>query len=289
MSKLWATVNKILPFSCVDGPGNRLVIFLQGCNFNCLNCHNPYTISLCRDCGDCVKACPHGALSFQHGKAIWHTDQCKQCDTCIKTCTYQSTPMTYRYSVDEILAIIRQYLPFLNGITLSGGEATLQLPFITALFTAIKKADDLKHLSCFIDSNGYLPINGWQKVIEVMDGAMIDLKAWNNQTHQQLTGRDNLRVKESIQYLAEKGKLHEVRLLLIPKQTDLQHCAPELAQFLLTIKPDILVRINAFHTHGVTGIAKTWQSMSQSQVEQFANELTELGITNITLPTVYLA
>jgi pyruvate formate lyase activating enzyme len=35
----------IEPFSCVDGPGNRFVVFTQGCPFDCLACHNPETIA----------------------------------------------------------------------------------------------------------------------------------------------------------------------------------------------------------------------------------------------------
>ena len=33
-----------IPFSNVAGPGNRFVVFLQGCNFDCVACHNPQTI-----------------------------------------------------------------------------------------------------------------------------------------------------------------------------------------------------------------------------------------------------
>lgn len=289
MSKTWAVINKILPFSCVDGPGNRLVIFLQGCNFNCLNCHNPYTIRLCQNCGDCVGNCPHGALSFIDGKTIWQSDFCQQCDTCIKTCHNQSTPMTYRYTVEQLLDVIKKYLPFLSGITFSGGEATLQLPFIIALFSRIKQTKELQHLTCFIDSNGYLPQQGWQKVIDVMDGGMIDLKAWNSNIHRQLTGRDNLRVKETISYLAKMDKLYEVRLLLIPYQTDLQNSAQEIAEFLKSIQVNMRIRINAFHSHGVVGEAKNWQSITRTEVEYFANQLRQCGLQHLTLPTVYLA
>ena len=42
-----ALVNKIIPFSCIDGPGNRTAIFFQGCNLKCTYCHNPETINKC--------------------------------------------------------------------------------------------------------------------------------------------------------------------------------------------------------------------------------------------------
>ncbi len=37
-------VADVIRSSFVDGPGNRYVVFLQGCTFNCLACHNPQTI-----------------------------------------------------------------------------------------------------------------------------------------------------------------------------------------------------------------------------------------------------
>lgn len=45
-----APVNKIIPFSSVDGPGNRTAVFFQGCNWDCCYCHNPETRNMCTGC-----------------------------------------------------------------------------------------------------------------------------------------------------------------------------------------------------------------------------------------------
>ena len=41
-----ALVSRVLPFSCVDGLGNRLVLFLQELQLPLPGCHNP-TLSGC--------------------------------------------------------------------------------------------------------------------------------------------------------------------------------------------------------------------------------------------------
>ena len=64
-------INRIIPFSNVDGPGNRFAVFLQECNVNCLYCHNPETINRCNSCGICITTCPAGALSWKE-KVVKH-------------------------------------------------------------------------------------------------------------------------------------------------------------------------------------------------------------------------
>ncbi|MGF1684873.1 YjjW family glycine radical enzyme activase [Photobacterium minamisatsumaniensis] len=273
-----ATVSKILNFSCVDGPGNRLVIFLQGCNYQCKNCHNPHTIGHCDHCGDCVSPCPSGALSIVAGKVNWQANLCTHCDHCLSICPRQASPKTTDISVDSMIELIRKQHLFLSGITVSGGEATLQLPFITALFTAIKQDAELEHLSCMIDSNGSLSLVGWEKLLPMLDGAMIDLKAWQEETHRWITGRSHHRVIQSIEWLAQQDKLEEVRLLYIPNITDYASEIGEVSQFLQTLPKRTTIRLNAFQHHGVTGEALGWDICSNAQIRAFADLLRQRGL-----------
>ncbi|AQS35542.1 glycine radical enzyme activase, YjjW family [Shewanella psychrophila] len=287
-----ATVTKILSFSCVDGPGNRLVIFLQGCNFNCKSCHNPHTIGLCDNCGLCLSSCPVQALSLIEtdgaGAINWDTDLCIECDACLEACPKQASPKTCQYTVSQLLAVIRKNSPFITGITVSGGEASLQLMFIVGLFSAIKSSPELQHLNCMLDTNGSLSESGWHKLLPYMDGAMVDLKAWQKETHLWLTGRDNHRVFRSMELLASEEKLYEVRLLHIPGKSDLDSEISAIAEYLKRLPSSTKIRLNAFGHHGVKGEALAWQTCSEEDMTTLAERLTERGVISLTLPSVYL-
>ncbi|MFQ5522566.1 MAG: YjjW family glycine radical enzyme activase [Acidimicrobiia bacterium] len=245
-------VNKALRFSGVDGPGNRFVLFLQGCNFNCINCHNPYTISVCNSCGICVEPCPEGALSINGDLSVtvdWAL--CTLCEVCIEICPYDSTPLATEVTVKEVLDQIRETAPFLSGITVSGGEATLQAEFVAGLFAAIKVDPELSRLSTFVDSNGAAPGEVWDLLAPVMDGAMIDLKALDPETHRRLTGTDNDLVLDSICYLTELGKLYEVRLLIVPGYNDDTATMVETVGWLREVDPNMRIKVIGFRSHGV--------------------------------------
>ncbi len=288
MSFPQATVNKVLTYSLVDGPGNRLVVFLQGCNFACPTCHNPYTIGMCDHCGDCVPACHSAALTMENDSVVFDPTLCDGCDECLRICPISASPMVQRMGVEDILNIARRNRAFLSGITVSGGEATLQLKFVVALFEAVKADPDLRDLTCFVDTNGHLGPRGWEKLLPVTDGVMLDVKAFGVDLHEGLTGQGNAKVLKSAQILFDAGRLHELRYLVIPGKTDTPSEIASLIEFLHSFGPQIRLRLNAFQHHGVRGAALEWPTAEKAGIENIRVALEEAGYSKIVTPAVYL-
>ncbi len=273
----------ILRFSLVDGPGNRFVTFLQGCDFDCLACHNPYTIAVCDGCGVCVSACTTGSLEARDGFVLWNPDSCSGCDACIEICPSDSTPKTQELTPRQLLEEVRPVAPFLSGVTVSGGEATLQAPFVRAWFEALRDDPELCHLTRFVDSNGNATRAGWDLLEPVMDGAMLDLKALDDDVHRQLTGVSNERVLASIELLAARGRLHEVRLLLIPGRNDADDQLRRTASFLRRVAPGVRVKVIGFRRHGVRLAGRALPEPSPERLADAAAILRESGLSELTI------
>ena len=225
-----ASVADVVPFSWVDGPGNRFVHFFQGCNFDCLACHNPQTIPV-------------------------------------------RSPRATTYTVAEVVARIRCSMPYISGVTVSGGEPTLHHEFVGELFAAVKEDDELKALTTFVDSNGNASRDVWLSLASVTDAVMLDFKALDPGKHREMTGEPNDLVKDSIVYLTQLGLLYEVRLLLVPGHNDSDAELRRTAQWLLSVDPDIRIKINAFVSHGVRGSARQWPEVKDDDKARYRSTL----------------
>lgn len=271
-------VNKILSQSFVDGPGNRAVVFLQGCNFNCLYCHNPYMISLCNHCGECVAQCPQDALTFNDGQVIWDSDACVECDQCIEACPINSSPHVRCMTPHDLWLGIEPFAPFLSGITMSGGEATQQTPFVRAFFSEVR---DRSNLNTLIQTNGDLSLEELETLLPVTDWFMVDLKAFDSTAHQQLTGQANDRVLETIRFLAKHKKLFQVRQVVVPNFNDSGSQATEMARFLMSVDAEIVLTFLRFRPHGARGIAKTWRKPGDEIMECVVAAAKETGLKHV--------
>ncbi len=275
-------LNDIVRFSAVDGPGNRLVVFLQGCNFNCIACHNPYTINECDSCGQCVEPCPEMALWFDGRHQVVVDDElCTKCDICIEVCPIDSTPLSRMIQLDGLLKKIEEVVPFISGITVSGGEPTLQADFVASLFGSLKCSEKLGHLTTFVDSNGSATRGVWDRLLPVMDGAMIDLKALDATTHLEMTGVDNVAVLDSIRYLAEWQRLYEVRLLMVPGRNDSTEAVARTAEWLYNVDPGMRVKLIGFRQNGVRPQFADIPEADPARMRLLADVVRSAGITDL--------
>lgn len=214
------------------------MLFLQGCNFNCVVCHNPHTIPL-------------------------------------------ETPKAKQENVEDVLNQIRQAMPYISGVTVSGGEATLQHEAVKELFQALKSRPEFQHLSTMVDSNGHADRGVWDELAPVTDGFMLDLKAFDDDLHKQMTEVTNETVKESIKYLHSIGKLYEVRLILIPDVNDAEELIRKTGLWLHGIDANMRIKINLFNNHGVRAAARDWRVADQSDYQRCLEVLVGTGLKNI--------
>lgn len=203
----------VVPFSWVDGPGNRFAVFFQGCNLDCLACHNPHTMP-------------------------------------------RATPLARVVSVEDLVAQVRPLVPFLSGVTTSGGEATLQAHFVAAWFTALRDDGTTSRLTRYVDSNGCADDATWDRLLPVTDGVMLDLKALDPAVHLELTGSGNAQVLRSLDRLATESKLAEVRLLVVPGHNDDEDGLRRTGDYLAAHAPGVPVRVIGFRPHGVRAAAR---------------------------------
>lgn len=274
-------VTKIIPFSSVDGPGNRTAIFLQGCNINCKYCHNPETRNHCVNCGLCVQVCPQKALSLENGKVSFDASACISCDTCIKTCPHGSTPKTRLMTAEEVMEIVRKQVPFIRGITVSGGECMLQPDFVTELFKLAKK----ENLGTLIDSNGTIDFREYPELLSVSDGVMLDIKAFFPEDHMNVTGADNNKVLENAKFLGENNKLSEVRAVIVPDLYDVVKNVKAMGEFLVPlykINP-FRIKIIAFRPMGVREEYADMQVPTRQLLEELRGILADMGFEDIVI------
>ncbi len=270
-------VNHVLPQSFVDGPGNRVVVFLQGCNFHCLYCHNPFTINLCNSCGVCVPRCPSSALNIQESIVCWDEAICTGCDTCITVCSRFSSPKVKNFTPDQLWQNIQPSTKFVSGVSLSGGEPSLQINFLVDLFNIIKSNSSLTTL---IETNGYAGQKAYDILLPYLDMVLVDLKIMDSEKHKQLTGYEIFPVLETIKLMDSKGKLQSINQVVVPgfhTEKDIV----EAAHFLVELDPAIPFKLLRFRPHGTAGDALHWESPSDDTMDRFVSVASQQGLKNV--------
>ena len=272
-----APINKIIPYSAVDGPGNRTSIFLQGCNIKCAYCHNPETQNLCCNCGICVDVCKTAALSLVNGKVQWDEKKCVMCDECINICPHNASPKIKVMTAEKVFMEVKKNIPLIRGITVSGGECTLYPEFLLELFTLAKS----EGLTCLIDSNGMTDFTLYPKLLEKCDGIMLDVKAWNFDIYKKLTGFGNDIVKKNLKFLSDENKIEELRIVCALNEVDAEAVIQGITKSIGDKALDTKLKLIKFRPYGVKGELENMQSPDDDYMENLHQMAIKAGFKQI--------
>ena len=139
-----------------------------------------------------------------------------------------------------------------GGITATGGEPMCQIDFLTELFTLAKK----ECIHTCLDTSGVMferkqeRLAKIDRLLEVTDLVMLDIKHMDNEKHIRLTGKPNTNILDFAKYLSEKNKKIRIRYVLVPTLTDNESDLIALGSFLKDIKSLEKIEVLPYHTLG---------------------------------------
>lgn len=242
-----------------DGPGNRLVYHLQGCNMRCPWCANPEGISI------------EGTLMYRKDKDSGRVREKLSCK---------------EYKIEELVQeVLRSRMMFFEGggVTFTGGEPTVQ-------FRELKELLELLHnegIHIAMENNGTSP--KLTKLLPYIDYLIMDFKHPSEEIHRKITGVSNKQIIENLAGILESGRQIALRIPLIHGFNDTGEALEGFLSF-LTAHPSegMTLEVLPYHEYG----KEKWEQckmpyqvtdgyVSEETVRRFEEAFREVGISVI--------
>jgi pyruvate formate lyase activating enzyme len=198
-------IHSIETFGTHDGPGLRLVIFLQGCNLRCLYCHNPDSWERCG------------------GRLMKRMDLVKVAEN------------------------QREYFGKNGGVTVSGGEPTLQSKNLIKLFKKLKE----RKINTALDTNGAIVSDEVKLLYKHTDLVLLDVKHMDEKMHIKLTGASNKNMFKMAEFREKSEKDMWIRYVLLPGWNDSEKYLRQFGEYFKNYKTIKKVEILPYHTLGI--------------------------------------
>ncbi len=204
-----------------DGPGNRLVYHLQGCNMRCPWCSNPEGLSF------------DGVMMHKRDQTSGRTKTKLSC---------------VEYHVEELVdEVFRSRRMFFEGggVTFTGGEPTVQFAELKELMEKLKHND----IHIAMENNGTCP--RLSELLPLIDYLIMDMKHTSEEIHRKVTGVSNKQILKNLAGILQSGRQVAIRIPLIHGFNDTKEALDGFLSF-LTTHPSLgaTLEILPYHEYG---------------------------------------
>jgi len=235
-AEVTGTILHLQRLSTEDGPGIRTTVFFKGCPLHCAWCHNPESLSLnpqvqwignrCIGCESCIEVCEEHGLTRTAEGILRDRALCVICGRCVDACPAGAMELLGKeVTVDELTTELLKDRAYFEksggGVTLSGGEPTLQPEFCGALMDALRA----QGVHVALDTCGLCAPPVFRPLVKKADLVLFDIKLINSNDHKHWTGADNARILANLQLARESAASSDgskrlwIRTPLIPGAT----------------------------------------------------------------------
>ena len=182
---------------------------------------------------------------------------------CPMRCQYCHNPDTWKLNTgsartpESLLKEYQRNAPYYSrgGITVTGGEALMQIDFVLELFSLAKQ----RGIHTCLDTSGitYRPGESsynekLDKLMAVTDLVMLDIKHIDPEAHKVLTGHDNAGILAFARYLDHKQIPVWIRHVVVPGITDDPGQLARLGTFLGSLSNIQALDVLPYHIMGVS-------------------------------------
>lgn len=246
-----------------DGPGIRTTVFFKGCPLDCWWCHNPESRQIEPEL---LERTNNG-----NSERIFRAES-----DCIV-----GRVVTVDEVMQEVLKDVVFYDQSEGGVTFSGGEPLLQMPFLIELLKRCRKHG----IHTAVDTCGYASAEDFASINGMVDLYLYDLKLMDDSAHVKYTGVSNRIILDNLKNVMKSGATVNVRIPMIPGITDTDENLDAIAEYISSFENVQVVSLLPYNTFGEdklrrfskTQRLKSLQTQQRSSLIKLGSKFTALG------------